>query len=345
MGKLRSIAGAARAKVKVRLRTGSRLERGVYHLVFSDAYRRERDFVSSGVKEYTRRHRDGELEFLLRRNIHMAEKGLTMRPRRETFATAYIEDTVTLASRLIAKAPAILSPEVVEWAREVLTRYFEATATSEHPAVVNARAAFAKIEWPGIRNSKAGPHAPFSGPAPVSINDLVALAERRKSVRWFTPTKVPREAIDQAMQVAIEAPTACNRQPFTFRVFDDPDMVAQVASIPMGTAGYAHNIPAITVIVGDLSAFIDERDRHLIYTDGCLAAMSFIFGLEAQGVASVCINWPDIAEREKRMAKLLNLSPHERVVMLVGLGYADESGHTPYSAKRSIDQLRAYNQF
>ena len=34
--------------------------------------------------------------------------------------------------------------------------------------------------------------------------------------------KVPREGIDQAMRAAAQSPSACNRQPFEFRVFDDP---------------------------------------------------------------------------------------------------------------------------
>ncbi len=344
MSRLRSFLGEARARVKVHLRKGNALEQRLYHLVFSDAYRRERLVVSRGNQEYWRRRQEGRLEFLLRRNIHMAEKGLTMRPRRDTFAVAYIEETVELASKLVQQQPAIISPEVERWAQEVLERYFEATARSDSPSIRRARTMFEAVPWNGPRDETSGPHAPFSDAPPVNIEELLSLAERRKSVRWFTSEVVPREAIDKAMLVAAEAPSACNRQPFTFRIFDDTELVSEVAKIPMGTVGYGHNIPALAVIVGDLSAFIDERDRHLIYTDGSLAAMSFVLGLEAQGIASVCINWPDIAEREKRMVKLLNLEQHERVVMLIGLGYADPDGDTPFSAKRSINQLRSYNQ-
>lgn len=344
MGKLRSVLGSARARTKVHLRKGNSFEQRLYHLVFSDAYKRERVVVSKGNQEYWRLRQSGRLEFLLRRNIHMAEKGLTMRPRRKTFAVAYIEETVELASKLVRQDPPILSPEVENWAREVLDRYFEATSASEDAVIARALAQYELIEWNTDGDHTSGPHAPFTDELPVGIDDVLALAKRRKSVRWFRQEPVPHDAVDRAMQVAAEAPSACNRQPFTFRVFDDPEMVQKVAAIPMGTAGYGHNLPAIAVIVGDLSAFIDERDRHLIYTDGCLAAMSFIFGLESQGIASVCINWPDIAERDRRMGKLLGLASHERVVMLVGFGYADATGDTPFSAKRSLNQLRVYNQ-
>jgi nitroreductase len=111
----------------------------------------------------------------------------------------------------------------------------------------------------------------------------------------------------------------------------------------MGTRGYAENIPVFVVIVGDLSAFFSERDRHLIYTDGCLAAMSFVFALETLGLSSCCINWPDIAEREAAMAEFLRLRPHERPIMCVAVGYPDRQGMVPFSQKKSLNQLRRYN--
>lgn len=343
MKKLRSRIGRSLVRLRVTLRTGRPLHQIVYYTFFSNAFRRERVLVAKGHQEYNRRLDDGTLEFLLRRNIHMLEKGLTMQPRRETFAVDYISETVTLFGQLTTGRQSAISTAVEEWAREVLARFSEATAASDHPAIIAVRQPIVELLTSGQRDFTSGPHAPFVDSPPVQIDALLHLAERRKSVRWFDQHPVPRDALDRAMQVASEAPSACNRQPFTFRIFDDPDLVEQVAKIPMGTAGYGHNLPGIVAIVGDLSAFIDERDRHLIYTDGCLAAMSFIFGLESQGIASVCINWPDIADRDRRMSKLLNLAPHERVVMLIGFGYADHSGLTPFSAKRSLDALRSYN--
>lgn len=343
MGKLRSIAGEARARVKVHLRKGNRLERALYFGLFSSAYRREKLVVARGHQEYTRRRDAARLPYLLRRNIHMLEKGLSMRPRRETFALAYIEETVKLLSGMVANQDGIVSDGEIGWAREVLDRFVDATATSNAPAIVRARDAYAAIKWTTPACPASGPHTPPEGEPSVEIGDLIALAERRKSIRWYTDEIVPQDVIDKAMQVAAQAPSACNRQPFTFRFFNDPEMVQKIVKIPMGTAGYGQNMRQIGVIVGDLSAFIDERDRHLIYIDGSLAAMGFLLGLESQGVSSVCINWPDIADKDKKMGELLGLEPYERVVMLVGFGYADHTGLTPFSEKREIKDLRSIN--
>ena len=77
--------------------------------------------------------------------------------------------------------------------------------------------------------------------------------------------------MENALLVANEAPTACNRQPFRYLVFDDPEMARRVASVPMGTAGYADDLRSVAVIVGDLSLVgprpITERELIERYPD------------------------------------------------------------------------------
>jgi len=281
---------------------------------------------------------------LLRRNIHRLEKGLLMRPRRDTFALDHIEETVDIYMRIVsacASWPGYDDAEV-QWAHDVLKEYFEVTVP--HPRSDAARERFHSIKFDGNINAKLVPYArDFSDGVLPSYEQLFALAKRRRSVRWFQSKPVPREFIDNAIRIASESPSACNRQPFQFRIFDDPELVRQVASLPMGTPGFDHNIPVIAVVVGRLRSYFDERDRHLIYIDASLATMAFLFALEAQGLSSCCINWPDVEEREVRMDSLLKLDPDERPVMCIAIGYPDPEGLVAYSHKKLPEHLRRFN--
>lgn len=343
--RVRRLLAPIKHRLITRLREGSPVERRAYFSLVSGGFRRERRAVAAGQRAYRASADTTGQRFAVRRHTHMLEKGLVMRPRRDTFATAYIEDTVRAFSDCLACSPSSLSAVERDWVSEVLEQYTQATASSTDPAVLRAHQAIAQLDLerrtvaPGV----AGPQDVTTDDPPVAWDDLLALAERRKSVRWFTDRRVDREIVDRAVAIGIEAPSACNRQPFSFRIFDDPELVRQVAAIPGGTKGYAHSISHIMVIVGDLSAFFDERDRHLIYIDGCLAAMGFILGLEAQGVSTCCINWPDVASTEAKMKRLLRLEDHERPVMLVAYGYADPAGQAPFSARRDLDDVRRYN--
>ena len=149
--------------------------------------------------------------------------------------------------------------------------------------------------------------------------------------------------VDKAIQLGCNAPSACNRQPFQFRIFDDPELVQQIAATPMGTRGFKENIPCIAVLVGKHRNYFSERDRHLIYIDGSLASMGFLFGLESQGLSSCCINWPEIYTRDQSLAKIIKLEPDERPVMLIAIGFPDPSGKVAFSAKKPLELIRKYN--
>jgi nitroreductase len=110
----------------------------------------------------------------------------------------------------------------------------------------------------------------------------------------------------------------------------------------MGTVGFAQNFPCVAVLIGDLSAYSHERDRHVIYIDGGLATMALLYGLEVQGLSSCCINWPDIEDRERAMEQKLKLLPHERPMMLIAIGYPDPDGQVPFSQKKSRSGIRSF---
>lgn len=302
--------------------------------------------VRHGMRRYAEESANGHVnQSLLRRNTHRLEKGLIMRPRRDVFALDYIEETVHAYEAALGSpndANGRGDPEL-QWACDVLSEYFGITAS--HPKIDPLRQRFAGLPKPvQTCPERQIPYCrDLSAPPPVGFDEFQALCRRRRSVRWFLPEPVPRELIDRAMEVAAQSPSACNRQPFVFHIFDQPELVQKVASIPYGVAGYEHQIPVIAVIVGQLRNFFDPRDRHLIYIDGALAAMSFVLALETEGLSSCCINWPDLPDREKQMADLLGLEPDERPVMLIALGWPDPEGMVPRSTKKPLHLLRRYN--
>ncbi|WP_416061692.1 nitroreductase family protein [Rhodococcus indonesiensis] len=320
-------------------RRGGRLGRAIYR-VLGTSHNREMNAVFSGAAEFYRVDRSRGQRFALRRHVHMLEKGLCMRPRRETFAVDYIETTVGDLGKCMAGSE--LSDIELKWCFDVLSAYFDATSTSPNARIKTARDEFLDLARPDVPIQESAPYKVGTLQDVVSIEALEALAVSRTSVRSYHSKPVDRGVIDRALMVALESPSACNRVPWTMRIMDDPENARLVAGVAMGTAGYSEQVSNVAVLVGNLGAYSNERDRHLIYIDGSLAAMSFILALQAQGVSSCCVNWPDIATREKKMASLLGLEPHERVVMLILFGYADEQGLTPYSGKLPVDAIRTF---
>ncbi len=175
----------------------------------------------------------------------------------------------------------------------------------------------------------------------MNYDDFLQLGLRRRSVRRYLDKPVEFEVVKKAMAVAVLAPSACNRQPFHFLFYNEKEIVQKISSVPGGAAGFI--LPGVVVVVGRYRAFFDERDATVPVIDSSLSVMSFLFTCETLGLSTVCINWPNLPDRDKRIRRLIQFEEDEFVVMLIGLGYADPAGKIPFSAKHDIDALISCN--
>ncbi|WP_028771774.1 nitroreductase family protein [Shewanella waksmanii] len=308
----------------------------IYYAFFSQQFYREHRSVLLGRVAYEASlNRITNSSILLRRNIHRIEKGLIMQPRREVFAEGYIRETVDCFKKAIA-SDSLCSSEK-EWASDVLQKYF--SVVSHTTVIENAKNTFLDATLDeATGNSVPYVHADLPT-CPLDYDQLLTLFKRRRSVRWFEEKTVDMSLINKAVEAATYAPSACNRQPYEYHVVTDKNLASEVANCAMGTVGFAENIPCMIAIVGNLDAYPAERDRHIIYIDGALASMQLMLAFETLGLSSCSINWPDIELREKALMKKLKLAYHQRIVMLMAVGYAKPDGGIPFSQKKGSNLL------
>jgi nitroreductase len=320
----------------------------LYYTFFNSSFKRENKAVLAGkVKHIKEAEEIKSNYFLLVRNTHRIEKGLLMRPRREVFAIDFIGETLDSYIGVVNKVSKENNPQI-KWFTDVLSEYFK--ACKPHPVIDVQRERFLKIRPDGaasVSDCSGSVSIPYyrniSSFANISFEEFYKLNKQRRSVRWFLDKPLDRALIDKAILAAIQAPSACNRQPFEYHIIDNKDLLQKAVELPMGTKGYAHSIQALIIAVGNLDAYFDERDRHLIYIDASLANMTLMLALETLGLASCPINWPDIESRERKMDKFLKLKPYQRPIMCMGIGYPDPEGMVAYSEKRQLDQIRKYS--
>lgn len=260
-----------------------------------------------------------------------------MRPRRSVFGEAFILETVSFYKK--ARQNPDYSAGELRWAGDVLDEYF--LVVDETPAICRAREAyFGQSECMNEDDSENGlqcfkPYAMSECPRnSISFEEINTLFVRRRSVRWYQSKHVPSGLIQRAINAGALAPSACNRQPFRFVVADESPLATNIARCAGGTAGFSDQLPAVIVVIGDLSAYPKERDRHLIYIDSALASMQLMLAAETLGLSTCPINWPDVDHAEKELQKILNLPGYERVIMLIAIGYGDPNGGVPYSQKK-----------
>ena len=284
---------------------------------------------------------------MLRRNIHRLEKGLCFETRKAEFAADFIGDTVGLFKKVVSDVH--FSSVERKWAHDTLVAYFEAV-NGPDPRINAARQVFQSLPSDPDHSQKFSPYLLGdlstyvendlpNKELPGAYTDFLKLAKSRRSQRYFENVPVPLSKIQHAVAAAIQAPSACNRQPFDFYLANERRLIDDIAAMPLGTKGFGHKLPMLIAVVGNLSNFSEPRDRHLIYIDAGLATMQLMLALTAIGLGSVPINWPDLPSNHSKLRSRLKLKEHQVPIMLLGIGVPKPDTRIAYSAKRTVEEV------
>ncbi len=316
----------------------------LFYFFFDHSFDREMKSVLLGKKLFEKRIDNNEANISkVRREVHRIEKGLILPNRKPFFASDYIESTVDF---LIASFHELDSFNK-KWCCDVLIKYFDEIGNGNHSIDLSREKLHEFLSSIDL-DLEVVSSVPFNQSqlekTPIVYDDLLSLAKRRHSVRFFKDVKVEKEKLEKALDIGLQSPSACNRQPFEVLFFNQEELLSEALKLPMGITTFMGEIKNIAIIVGDLSYYFSERDRHLIYVDGSLFTMAFLFGLEVQGISSCVINWPDIEAYEKEFHKIFNIPSHKRGVCFIALGYAKETGKIPYSEKKESSKILKYNE-
>jgi nitroreductase len=156
------------------------------------------------------------------------------------------------------------------------------------------------------------------------MKDFLELAAARQSCRDFADRPVEHDKLVKCVEAARLAPSACNSQPWSFVVVEDPRVVPEVAktSQVMGINEYTSGARAFIVVLEEhavlmprLRTFLDSQ----YFAKGDLGGALLSLCLEAESLGlGTCIL--GLYDREKLCA-LLNIPLETRFAGLVAVGY------------------------
>ncbi len=180
----------------------------------------------------------------------------------------------------------------------------------------------------------------------MSVAEVVA---KRRSVRKFLSRPIPREDLRECLEVARLAPSACNSQPWTFVVADEPELKDRICD--KAFAGiysmnkFVKEAPVIVAVVSEkgkfMSAFggqIRNTRYHLI--DIGIACEHFILRAEELGIGSCWIGWFD----EKPVKELLEIPRNRKVEVIIALGYSGSS-ESRLRVRKSLEEMSSFNRY
>jgi nitroreductase len=169
--------------------------------------------------------------------------------------------------------------------------------------------------------------------------DFLNFSNSRKSVRDFSGKVIPVETIEKVIDLAKNAPSACNRQPVKVYYIDNKYKIDSIFDIQKGLKGYTDNINQLLVVVSDRSYYYTVGERNQLYIDGGLFLMNLLYALHFYEIASCPANWGMGFEADQKIMKILNLRESEKVICLVPFGLPKIEFKTTLSLRRETNEI------
>jgi len=177
--------------------------------------------------------------------------------------------------------------------------------------------------------------------------EFMELVEKRISVRKYSSEPVPRELIDQCLEAARLAPSACNSQPWSFIVIDDEKTKNEIVKKTMAGI-YSSNKFVMTAPV--LIAAITEHSTYIARMGGMLRNVKYnlidigiacehlVLQAAELGLGTCWLGWFD----ENILKKILKLPKSTKVDILISLGYPDKDLPPKKRIRKPLEEMRRY---
>lgn len=167
--------------------------------------------------------------------------------------------------------------------------------------------------------------------------DFLDFAEARHSIRSYSPIPVPTASIERAVRVAQQSPSSCNRQTCRAHVWTEKASIARVLALQSGNRGFGEQLGGVAVITSELAHWENAHERYQAWVDGGMFAMSFAYGMHAEGLGAVMLNWSVEKDRDQELRALIGLSESELVITMIGFGCLPERLNVPVSQRKPLE--------
>lgn len=142
----------------------------------------------------------------------------------------------------------------------------------------------------------------------------------RTSIRKYKDQPVEKEKITKILKAAMQAPSACNQQPWEFYVVTDKEMIQQL-STTSPYASFTKDAPVIIVSVYKTNGLIAPSYAPI---DMSIAQENMWLETDALGLGGVWIGTCPEQERMDAVKQVLHLNDDVQAFSLFALGYPDE---------------------
>jgi nitroreductase len=158
------------------------------------------------------------------------------------------------------------------------------------------------------------------------------VVKNRRSIRGYKSDAVPSEALERIGEAVRMAPSACNMQPWNFRIVLNDEMRQKICQCY--SADWLKEAPAIVVVLGNAESCWKRLEGDpIVSMDIGIVMEHFVLAAAAEGLGSCWICAYDV----EKMNKMLGVMKPWSVYAISPLGYANAEPRE--FSRKPIDEL------
>ena len=151
-------------------------------------------------------------------------------------------------------------------------------------------------------------------------NDMLKIIHQRKSVRNYTDRPVSKEKLLTIVKAGMAAPTAMNKQPWTFIMTTEKEILAELSSV-LAYGKMIKNAGATITVCGVPSEALPGEANRMWVQDCSAATENILLAAEALGLGAVWVGIYPIQENINKVRKVLKMSGDVVPLAVVSIGY------------------------
>jgi len=161
----------------------------------------------------------------------------------------------------------------------------------------------------------------------------------RRSVRQFDGRPVSQALLRQAVRIAQQAPSVCNRQSARVFASNDRAKMDEMLRFQNGNRGFGDRLGAVIVIASDMRAFTSLGERNQCWVDGGIFAMSMALALHSLRMGACMLNWSVEPGRDRALRRCLGIDDNYAIITMMGAGHVLDHLVVAASPRRDTEAI------
>lgn len=303
------------------------------YMYFNDYSR----YLKHNLKRKHLKLNEKQLKSKLIKTYHSIEKGLSY----SNFKYGFGESDVTLLIELleIYEEKKIKIDLVYEYSVSALKNYL-----NKHSEMVNFITIRKIHHFFNNRHLNLESHNSIIN---ISKRDLVknfqidfkSFAYSRHSVRNYGSGEVSNNDLIESIKISLKTPSVCNRQGWRVRILQNPEYIDILRENQNGNRNWGHLANKYLIITHDINTLNYPRERNQGYVDGGLFAMSLLYALHSNGIASCALNACLSKIQNKNLRAKIKIKDNENIIMFIAVGNYPEQFRVPASKRMNVENF------